>query len=81
VEDHAVLHLDAVDTPRACHWPMMNRKDNAVALAQRHYFDPRLHARPLLGQHELSSREIAAGLTEQERDLQREDVCSIEILV
>ena len=40
-----------------------------------------LHARPLLGQHELAAVEIRARLRQQDRDLQREDMLAVEILV
>lgn len=52
-------HIDAVHATCAIHWPMMNRKDHAITLAQRNYLYPRLHPWTLFRQHELSTTEIA----------------------
>jgi hypothetical protein len=41
----------------------------------------RLHARALFGQDELAAVEVLAGFGQQHRDLQREDVLAIEILM
>ena len=46
----------------------------AAATFERQDFSPRLHSRPLLGQHELAAREVVAGLGEQKRDLQRKHI-------
>jgi hypothetical protein len=40
-----------------------------------------LHARPLLGEHEFAATEIDAGLLRQNRDLVREDVFAVHVLV
>ena len=77
----AVAHVDAVDAARALHRPVMHRKDHAFALAQRHDLHARLHARPLLGQHELAAGEVASRIGQQDRELQREDVLAVKILV
>src|SRR6185295_16397541 len=60
---------------------MMHGKDHAISLTQRHDLGTRLHARPLLGQHELAAREIQPRRGEQEGGLQREHMLSIEILM
>ena len=52
-----------------------------LALPQRHDLGARLHARALLGQHELAAREIALRLGQQERDLQRKHMLAVEILM
>src|SRR5207249_5504241 len=41
----------------------------------------RLLAWPLLGQHELTAREVSSRRREQHGDLQREDVLSVEVLM
>src|ERR1700676_3736554 len=48
----AVAHGHAVDATAALHGPLVDGEDDAFALAQRHHLGARLHARPLLGQHE-----------------------------
>ena len=50
-------------------------------MAQWDDFRPRLHAGPLLGQDEFAAREIHARLVEQKRDLDREDMLAVEVLV
>ena len=59
----------------------MDREDDGIALAQRHDLGARLHARALLGQHEFAAGEVPAGLGQQDRDLEREDVLAVEVLV
>ncbi len=56
----AVPHIDAIDAARALHRTVLDGENHGVALAQRYDFRPRLHARPLFGQHELAAGEIAA---------------------
>jgi hypothetical protein len=56
----------------------MDREDHAFALPERDDLDARLHARPLLGEHELAAGEIGARLGEQDRYLQGEDALAIE---
>ena len=41
----------------------------------------RLHARALLGQHELAAGEVSARLRQQDGELQREDMLAVEVLV
>jgi hypothetical protein len=59
----------------------MYRECHSIALAQRNDVWPRLHARPLLGEHELATGEIPPWLAEQDSYLDRENVLAIEILV
>src|SRR5207244_1334684 len=65
----------------AANRPMMHGEDDGIPLAKRHDLRARLHARPLLGDDELTSREILPRLREQDRHLQREDTLSVEVLV
>ena len=59
---HAMAHGDAIDAARAAHRPVMDREDHRLALAQRHHLGARLHARPLLGEHEFAAVEVVARL-------------------
>ena len=77
----AVAQVDAIKSAGALHRPVMHRKHHRVALTQRHHLGTRLHARPLLGQHELAAGEIAARLRQQDRDLQRKHMLAVEVLM
>src|SRR5262245_16561813 len=60
---------------------MMNGEHNAVALTKRHNHRPRLHAWTLLGQHAFSASEILIRLRQKNRELQRENVFAVKILM
>ena len=77
----AMAQINAIEPARPLHRPVMHSKCHRVALPQRHHFGPRLHPRPLLGQHEFAAGEIATRFRQQYRDLQREHVLAIEILM
>jgi hypothetical protein len=76
-----MAHVDAIGAARTLHRPLAHREDDPVALAQAHDLGARLHARPLLGQYELAAGEVASGLGEQDRDLERKDMRSVNVLV
>src|SRR3954451_15067481 len=78
---YAMPEIDAIDSARALNRPDMHRKHHSIALAKRHYFGPRLHAWALLGQDEFTTREVAAGFGQQNRDLQGKNVLAVEILM
>ena len=78
---HPVAQVDTIVAACASHGPMADRKDDAITLVERHHLDARLHARPLLRQHELATGEVSIRPREQECDLQWEDVLPVEILV
>ena len=59
---HAVPHGDAEGTAAALGGPVMHGEDHAVTLTERHHVRPGLHARPLLGEHELAAGEVVARL-------------------
>ena len=59
----------------------MHGEDDALALHERNDFRPRLHARPLLREHEFTPGEIVARTRQQEGDLQRKNVLAVEVLV
>src|SRR5262245_44656253 len=77
----AVAHGDPIDAARALHRPVVHWKDHALALPERHHLGARLHARPLLGQDEFAAGKIGARPRQQERDLQREHVLAVDVLV
>src|SRR6202011_58979 len=53
----AVPQVHAIRTARALHGPVVNRENNAVALAERHDHRAALHARALFRHDELSTGE------------------------
>lgn len=77
----AVAQLHAIVAPRALHRTAVDGEDDGIALAQRHDRGARLHARALLGQHELATAEVDARLRQQHRHLQRKDVLAVQVLV
>jgi hypothetical protein len=54
----AVAQIDAISPARPLHGPLARGEDDAVALGQRCDLRARLHARALLGQHELAAGEV-----------------------
>src|SRR3569833_4593057 len=77
----AVAQVDAVIAFRTLHRPIENGEHHGVALAEPHDLAAALHARPLLGQHELAAGEILARLRQQDGDLDRESEDAVEILM
>ena len=59
----------------------MDGKGYGIALPKRHDFSTALHARPLLGAHELAASEILARLREEDRNLDWECEIAVEVLV
>ena len=78
---HAVPKVDAIGSPRSLDRPMTHRERYCVALAKRNHFWPRLHSRPLLGEDELTTREIPLGFRQEDCYLYRENVLPVNILV
>src|ERR1700760_3203152 len=76
-----MAHIDAIEAARPLYRPHMHSKSDGVALPERYNFGPRLHPRPLFGQDELATFEITTGFRQQNRDLQREHVLAIEVLM
>src|ERR1700730_2663275 len=62
---HAMPEVYTVRTARTLHRAMVDRDHRSVALVQRQHERSRLHARTLLGHHELPTLEIAARLRQQ----------------
>ena len=78
---HSVPETDAIGSARAVHRTVVDCEHHGIAPAQRHHLGPRLHAWPLLGQHEFTAGEIPLRLRQQNRELQRKDMLAVEILV
>src|SRR5919198_3697508 len=78
---HAVANVYAIEAARALSRAMMHGEDGPFALHERNDFRPRLHARPLLREHEFTPGEIVARTRQQEGDLQWKDVLAINVLV
>ncbi len=72
-----MAHVHSIDPARSLDRAMMDREHHRITLLQRHYFRPRLHARSLFGQDELTAGEILARLRQQHGNLQRKDMLSI----
>src|SRR5215472_10329962 len=72
---------DAIAPARPLDRTVMHGEGDRIALRERDHLGARLHARPLLDQHELAAFEIAARLRQENRDLQRKDVLAIEVLM
>src|SRR5205085_4036103 len=77
----AVSQINAVEPARPLHRAMVHGKGDRIALAERHHFRPRLHARALFRQDELAAGEIAPWFRQEDRNLQREHMLAVEILM
>ena len=73
-----MAQVNAVESARPLYRPVMHGKGYRIALRERHHFGPRLHPRPLLGQHEFTAGEIAPRFRQQDRDLQGKYMFAIE---
>src|ERR1700751_1836008 len=78
---YPVTQIDAINTPCSLNRSMMHRERHRVTLAKWNHLWPRLHARPLFGEHEFAAREIPLRFREQDCYLYREDVLAVEILM
>jgi hypothetical protein len=58
----AVSQIYLVYSLHALHGPMMHGKQDSIPMLERNDFRSGLHARPLLGQHELATGEITTRL-------------------
>ena len=68
-------------TPFPLYRAVMHSKRNRISLGERNDLGARLHARPLFDQQKFSTGKVAARVGEQNRDLYRENVLAIEILM
>src|SRR3954447_16437290 len=76
----AVSVLDAIISACAAHGTVADWEDDCVALLQWDDFGSRLPSRPLLGQNELAAGELRC-VRQQDRDLNREKILAVHILV
>jgi len=72
-----MTQINPIESARPLHRPVMHSKSHGIALVQRYHFGPRLHAWPLLGQHEFAAGEVLARLRQQDCDLQWENMFAI----
>ncbi len=77
----AVTQVDPIVAACTLYRPAVDREHHGVALAQRHHLGAGLHSRTLLCQHELATFEIVPWLGQQHRDLKREHVFAIQVLM
>src|SRR5262249_38659895 len=78
---NAVPEIYPIRAPSALHGTMMNCEHDAVTLTKRHNHRSRLHPRPLLCHYEFAADKILIGFGQQDRQLKREYVRAIEVLV
>src|SRR5262249_16112608 len=78
---HAMAQVDPVVALRALDRTIVNGERDGVTLAERHDLNRALHARALLGQHELAAGEVPSSLRAQDRHLYREGKVAVEVLV
>src|SRR5215210_8134053 len=64
---YAMAKINPIGSARPLNRPDMHSKGDRIALAERHHFGPRLHARALLSQYEFASGKIAARLRQKDR--------------
>src|SRR6266851_6941874 len=76
-----VPQVDPIVAPGPSHGTIVHGKSDRIALAQRHDLGAALHARSLLGQHELAPREILSRFREKDRQLKRKGEIAVKILV
>ncbi len=55
----SVPEVDTIGAMGALHWAMMHGESYGITLTERNDFGPRLHAWPLPGEYELTSREVS----------------------
>jgi len=74
---HSVAKIDPIDASRPLNGPMMYGERDRIALTERNYLGPGLHARSLFREHELAACEVPARLRKQDRHLNRKYVLAI----
>src|SRR5262245_9819479 len=78
---NAVPEIYPIRAASARHGTMMNCEHDAVTLTKRHNHRSGLHPRPLLCHHEFAAGKISIGFGLQDRQLKREYVLAIEVLM
>jgi hypothetical protein len=66
---YTMSKIDPIHPSSALDGPMVDCECHGITLTKGHDVRPRLHARPLLCNHELTPREIFVWLRQQDRDL------------
>ena len=59
----------------------VHSEHHTVALGQRDHLDARLHARSLFSQHKFAAFEVFDRLRQENRNLQREDMLPVQVLM
>jgi hypothetical protein len=72
---------DTVVAARASYWAKANREDNGIAACQLRYRWSRLHPGALFRQNELATDKVLARLREKDRDLKRENMLAVKVLM
>ena len=78
---HAVTEIHAIHALVTLHRAIMNCEHNAISLSKRHNYRPRLHTRSLFRHHEFAAREVFVGFRQKDRELERENMLAIKVLV
>jgi hypothetical protein len=78
---HSMPEIDTIGSPRTADRAMMDCEGNRISSAKSHDFGTGLHARPLLGEDELTAGEVLLRRREQDCHLNRKDVLSVQILM
>jgi hypothetical protein len=73
--------IHAIHTSSTLHRTIVNGEHYTIAPTKWYHLGPGLHSRALLRHDELATIEVPTGLREEDRQLQREDMFSIEVLV
>lgn len=76
-----MFDVDAVKAPASLEWPLGRADDGYVSKFEWQNHRTRLHARPLLDQHELAPMKIFTGLSQQCHNLQWEHVFTVVALM
>lgn len=77
----AVAHVNPIDSTGSLHGTGVNCERYSIALLERYNLYARLHTWTLFGQHKLAAGKIVVRRGEQDGDLNRENMLSVEILM
>src|SRR6476659_2022982 len=78
---YPMLQVHSIHASHTTNGSVTGRNHGGISLAQRQHERSRLHARALLGHHELAAFEVAARLREQQHKLKRKGVLPVNILM
>src|SRR5258708_7234866 len=77
----AMAQVNPVVAAGSPDWAAVHGEHHTVTLSERDHVDPRLHPRPLFGQYKFTALEIFGRRGEEDRDLQRENMFAVQVLV